>query len=79
MLHVQTLVCKSGLGALEKVKPCFWESLSFQGFSLCFGLVRCAQIIQRESISQIKRSFAAEALVVLFWCPIPGDSAVPGS
>lgn len=69
-----------------------WRRLShvfakpvFLRLFLCFGLVRCAQIIQRERISQIKSTFVAEAPLVLFWspapslCPIPGDAAVPGS
>lgn len=66
LLQVQALVCKSGLGALEKVKPCFGKPVFLRLF-LCFGLVRHAQIIQKERISQIKRTFAAEVLLVLFW------------
>lgn len=78
LLRVRALVCKWGLGTLERKLNHVFGKHVFLRLFLCFGLVRLAQIIQRERISQIKCTFAAEALLVcssllpLPCGPIPG-------
>lgn len=71
LLCVWALVCKSGPGALEKVKSCFGKHVFLRLF-FCLRLAQLAQIVRRERISQIKCTFAARLFwFVLVFCPFP--------
>lgn len=72
LLHAQALVCKSGLGALDRVKPCFREAFLLKAFPLLWISETCSDHPKGKEFLKSKGLL----LLRLFWfcsapCPIP--------